>query len=169
MRISKLTITTVLAMQWIIGSAAAAATPLMIGGNARDHSVLQAVSQEWVGHFESGDLEKLLALYDRDAVIMSAGRARVAGIAAIRAMFEALLAAQDKRIHIEIEETGIDHNVAWASVLAVIHYQKHGAAPRDYLSRTFIVYRRDRQGAWKILRDLDAPTPDANPLAAIRE
>jgi uncharacterized protein (TIGR02246 family) len=137
-----------------------------IGGSVRDRAAIRQVSAEWVKHFKSGDVTALMALYEPDAVIMSQGQPRVVGRVAIAKLFTALLQVPDRAIRIGIEEIAVDGRYAWASVLATIRYARSDGMQRQYDSRTFIVYKRGPRGQWRIFRDMDHATPDADPLKA---
>jgi ketosteroid isomerase-like protein len=134
---------------------------------ATDARALHEISERWVQYFLQGDLERLLALYHPDAVIMSSGQARVAGADAVRKLLGGLVQAKGKATRICIEDLGADRRTAWASVLAAINFEIPGAPPREYFSRTFLVYRKNAAGQWLIFRDLDMPTPDAEPLRTV--
>lgn len=128
---------------------------------ASDRVALQQVSADWVEAFLARDLDALLALYTEDAWIMSAGQAKRVGHGEIRALFAGFLAGEPPFIALEIEEVGAEGSLGWASVLARIEFS---SAPEPYFSRTFILYRRGADGRWRILRDMDNPTPDATRL-----
>jgi len=66
-------------------------------------------------------------------------------------------------INFEIEGIGLmSADYAWASVLAAIQGAGPGSTTAEsYLSRTFILYRKDAGGTWLIFRDVDHATPDA--------
>ncbi|MFK7888275.1 MAG: SgcJ/EcaC family oxidoreductase [Gammaproteobacteria bacterium] len=129
--------------------------------NSDDQKAVSEVSEQWVDAFRARDLDALMSLYTNDARIMSQDKARVTGKADIRQMFEQLLGAETlPGINIDIEEVGLMGDFAWASVLAAIV----GAGPdaeAPYLSRTFILYRKQADGSWRIFRDMDHSTPDA--------
>ena len=134
---------------------------------ADEERAIAMVSERWVEAFRAGDLDELLSLYTDDARIMSQGQQRRIGKAEIRAMFAELLRSDiTPAINFEIEELGLlGEDYAWASVLAAIQ----GAGPESatdaaYFSRTFIVYKKDANGAWRIFRDIDHATPDAMPV-----
>ncbi len=124
-----------------------------------EREAIEDVSVRWVAAFRARDIEGLLALYTDDARVMSQDKPARIGKAAIRDLFAELLGGESlPAISYEIEEVGLMGEFAWASVLAAIGSSN---AEELYLSRTFIVYSRDGDGAWKILRDVDHATPDA--------
>ena len=126
-----------------------------------EQEAIAAVSDRWVEAFRARDVDGLLSLYTVDARIMSQDKAGIAGKEEIRQLFTLLLGGQTlPAINFEIEEIGLMGDFAWASVLAAIVGTGSEAAT-PYLSRTFIVYRKDPDGAWRILRDIDHATPDA--------
>jgi uncharacterized protein (TIGR02246 family) len=126
-----------------------------------DQQAIAAVSDQWVQAFRARDVDGLLSLYVADARVMSQDKAGLAGKEEIRQLFAELLGGETlPAINFEIEEIGLMGDFAWASVLAaIVGTDPDGATP--YLSRTFIVYRRDLDGTWKIFRDIDHATPDA--------
>lgn len=139
-------------------SAASAAEP--VSGRA-DQDAIAAVSERWVEAFRARDVDGLLSLYTVDARVMSQDKPGLVGKAEIRQSFAELLGGQTlPAINFEIEEIGLMGDFAWASVLAAI-VGTDADAVEPYLSRTFIVYRRDVDGAWRIFRDIDHATPDA--------
>ena len=138
----------------------------VIGGKPQDVRAVLGVSDDWVLCFKAGDIEGLMKLYTKDAVVMSPGKPRVAGNDSIRAALTPLLHAPDRAILAHVEEVSVEGRSAWASVLALISYRLPDGTRREYVSRTFLVYQRSSGGRWQILRDLDQPTPDAEPLKA---
>ena len=126
-----------------------------------DQDAIAAVSEQWVQAFRARDVDGLLSLYTADARVMSQDQPGLTGKTEIRQLFTQLLGGETlPAINFEIEEIGLMGDFAWASVLAAIV----GAGPDaavPYLSRTFIIYRRDTDGAWRIFRDIDHATPDA--------
>ena len=136
----------------------------LIGGKSADTHAISELSDDWVLCFKAGDIEALVKLYAKDAVIMSPGKPRVVGAEAIRAALLPLLHAPDRSIVTHIEEIGVDGRHGWASVLAVIGYRQADGSRREYVSRTFLLYQRSGRGEWKIYRDVDQPTPDADAL-----
>jgi uncharacterized protein (TIGR02246 family) len=142
----------------------ACAMPEEAPDTSAEQQALAAVSEEWVEAFRASDLDRLLSLYADDARIMSQGQQRRVGKPEIREMFAQLFQGDAiSAINFEIEEIGLmGAEYAWASVLAAIQ----GASPESitagpYLSRTFILYRKDVAGNWLIFRDVDHATPDA--------
>jgi uncharacterized protein (TIGR02246 family) len=138
----------------------------LLSGTPAEHAAIRRVSDEWARRFKAGDLDGIMTLYEPDAIVMSQGRPRVVGREAIRKSFESLLRAENRAIRIAIEEIGVGRLHAWASVLAVIAYRQADGSPREYASRTFIVYKRGDGGTWRIYRDMDNATPDAEVLKA---
>ena len=140
---------------WINGACAADA----VSGRA-DQDAIAAVSDEWVRAFRARDVDGLLSLYTADARVMSQGKQGLRGKEEIKGLFTQLLGGETlPAINFEIEEIGLMGDFAWASVLAaIVGTDADSSVP--YLSRTFIIYRRDRDG-WKIFRDIDHATPDA--------
>ena len=143
---------------------AGASATRFIGGKTADTRAIIEITDDWVLCFKAGDTEGLVKLYAADAVIMSPGKPRVVGAEAIRAAMLPLLHAPDRSIVTYVEEVGVDGHHAWASVLAIIGYRQIDGTRREYVSRTFLVYQRGGRGEWKIYRDLDQPTPDADVL-----
>jgi uncharacterized protein (TIGR02246 family) len=125
-----------------------------------EHDAIAEVSVNWVDAFRARDIEGLLSLYTEDARVMSQGKPARIGKAEIHELFVDLLGGESlPAISYEIEEIGLMGEFAWASVLAAIG---SGDSADLYLSRTFIIYRRNENGEWQILRDVDHATPDAD-------
>jgi uncharacterized protein (TIGR02246 family) len=126
-----------------------------------EHEAIAEVSVNWVKAFRARDVEGLLSLYTHDARVMSQGKPARIGKAEISDLFIGLLGGETlPAINYEIEEIGLMGDFAWASVLAAIGSTDPDATGH-YLSRTFIVYQRNQDGGWKIFRDVDHATPDA--------
>jgi len=151
-------------VRWVFIVVAGLCAGVAIAGpesSRADQQAIAAVSEQWVQAFRARDVEGLLSLYTPDARVMSQDKAGLIGKQEIRQLFAELLGGETvPAINFEIEEIGLMGDFAWASVLAAIVGADTEAATA-YLSRTFIVYRRDLDGAWRIFRDIDHATPDA--------
>ncbi len=104
---------------------------------------LETLARRLTAAFEASDWGAMVALYEPDGEILSAGRPRIAGRTTIESLLRAFPPAHLRR-----------------SRQAITDVQQSGDPAVERLSRVALLCRR-REGSWHIWRDVDGPSPDA--------
>lgn len=108
----------------------------------------------WNAH-ERGDAEALASLVTEDALLWGPGMDEVRGRDAIRAAAEGMFAAMSiSDFEIESSELSVHGDAAYelATYSETVTYQ--GAEPSAVRARYLIVWKRDPDGAWRVLRNM---------------
>jgi len=135
------------------------------GGTEEDYAALQAIAQDWMKAYGSGDLEALMPLYDARTRMMPEGLGNFRGVDEIRAYFGDGMKAFDLEVAGQVEE--IEVNSTWAYLIGIFAAKvipKDGSDADVVGGRYFILLRKDSSGEWKVLRDMDNYTTDVEPL-----
>ena len=131
------------------------------GGSAEDQAALKTLSDEWVADYLSGDIDGLVAIVHKDAMIMSEKQPTVVGLDAIRAYFEARAGKPGVSFKDNIQEIRI--NGSWAFVrgdfLLEVAPWEEGKPGFKRHGRYFVLYEKSAAGEWKMLRDIDNDAP----------
>ena len=117
---------------------------------------IRAVAERWTAAYVAGDKAGVLGVYADDAWIMPNARPHLKGHEAIGARLDALMDSPRFSIDIDIKEIQIVGDFAWA----VAHYvitslDDSGAASGAEHGTGVTIYRKDADGRWRILRDID--------------
>jgi len=108
--------------------------------------------------FRAGDLEGLVGLYDRDAVLVPAAGTRLAGREQIRGQLRGLLALAGELSAVQLSCVQQDD-------MALLHAQWRFAGkdaaghPLEMSGRSSRVARRDAGGAWRYVIDMPFALP----------
>lgn len=114
---------------------------------------VRSVANAIVAADNARDLERVLGLYSKDAVLMPPGEAIVAGIAAIRPRYETLFAGFDPAI-----EGTIDEACVAGGVLAYVRGHNggrlvgRGTTPSRDLDDVYLMVLARETGEWRITR-----------------
>jgi uncharacterized protein (TIGR02246 family) len=131
---------------------------------AADMAAIGQVRDGFAAAFKAGDAAAIAALYTADAAAMTEGQPTATGPQAIEAMNKATfdtLSAQE--ISITPGKTEIDGDMAaeWGTT-TVTATPKGGSAPMTTNGRYVVILKRQADGTWKLLADIDnSPTPPA--------
>lgn len=112
--------------------------------------------QQWMAALDRGDLDTVLALSDDNVLQINAGAPTTIGVDAVRAKYEPRLAASTFTSGWKEE-----HLVQYGDIGVVVgHYtvsltSKDDGTQRQINGRLCLTYRRDADGAWKVLADID--------------
>ena len=88
-------------------------------------------------------------------------RPAVHGRAAMRKLFEAIVAGVKPELVSQVDELEIKGDWAWTVAKFVITYTPtDGAAPTKDFGRSILIYEKGRDRRWRIARDIDTPSPD---------
>lgn len=106
----------------------------------------------------AGDLDRLMDLYLRDALIQSPGEPAVAGSAAIRAYWQTLFDHYHVELVPEVQEIASFGQIAVIRGRAVgVLRPKSGAAALPIDSWFMQIYRRQADGTWRFWRGANGP------------
>ena len=120
---------------------------------------LQAAEAEWQRLFDAGDAEGLAALYAEDAMRLPPDGSRTVGRDAIRTALEGDIGAG---LELDLETTDVGHDddgeLGWVVGDQTVRFPVDGEMMTG-TGNYIIVYRKDDDGAWRIVIDTwnDAP------------
>ena len=137
------------------------------GGAQTDYAAIEGIEPRWREAYAARDVEGLVALYTEDAWVMARGRPGKHGHEALRKGFATLVAGVRPVLVSEIDEVVVQGNWAWTVAKFKITYTPlAGGTPRVDYGRSLLIYEKGRDGRWRIARDIDTPSPDAEVLTA---
>lgn len=129
-------------------------------GTAADEAVIRAGTETWNSAYNASDIDRILALYADDAVVMAPGLAALAGREAIRGyLTKDIPAAKAAGLTVKdgTSTVGMSGDLAWhAGTSSVVDAAGKTVETGKYLE----VWRRS-SGKWLIIQDIwndDAPT-----------
>ncbi|MBV6422367.1 MAG: hypothetical protein NAOJABEB_00145 [Steroidobacteraceae bacterium] len=126
-----------------------------------DLQALQKIHDDWIVYYNTGDVAALLALYDKESVIMPRGRERISGVAAVKTYFERLFARGRLTMQSRLEKLEVNGDWAIQYGLFSIRIQPRDGGPEEGdAGRYFILLRKHTDGRWTVYQDLDQHTQD---------
>ncbi len=126
-----------------------------------DLQALQKIHDDWIVYYNTGDVAALLALYDKESVIMPRGRERISGVAAVKTYFVRLFARGRLTMQSRLEKLEVNGDWAIQYGLFSIRIQPHDGGPEEGdTGRYFILLRKHTDGRWTVYQDLDQHTQD---------
>ncbi len=137
------------------------------GGTEEDYVALGNLVETWMGAFGSSDIETLMSYYDDDTRMMPEGSSYFRSPDEIRTFFNENFGAVELEIVNDLAE--IEVNGTWAYLIGLFAAKvtpKNGGASEVISRRYLILLRKDSDGAWRVLRDIDNSTTDTVPLIA---
>lgn len=141
---------------------------------AEDIAAVRAIGESWKQLYQASRFSEIPDLYAQDTVVMPRGRPRIEGREQMRKAIGGLAAGRRVDIDVTERELKVIGDYAWFQGDFRVTYLSPEAnvAPKTEYGRSFILYRRDADGRWRILRDIDSPSPppgtpvQAAPMAA---
>lgn len=131
-----------------------------------DEIALDAFSAAWRAAYQAGDFDALTDLYEADAWLMTRDQPARKGRDAIIAYFKASRQPGSKAvITFDSENTVIDGAYAFKIALWRLEVPKAIGEPARDAGRSLVIFKRGKDGKWRLWRDIDNRTPDA-PVAA---
>ena len=125
-----------------------------------DEAAIRDHGRQWVMAFKGGDIEGLMKLYTPDAEVALHGQPKLKGIDAIRAYFTPRLKSPPDADFLLAEESlVVDGDMA----AFMSKYWFTIRTPKGEFKdpgRSLIVYRRGKDGVWRIRMDIDQAAPD---------
>jgi len=148
-------------------SACAPAAPPPVD-TAAEEAALKAITAAWLDAYNAGDVEKIVAMYAEDAVLMPPHAAVAPGHAGIRA-FLTTDAAAAKAAGVKLvpgaATAGVAGDTGWESG----SYTVANASGATVDSGSYLSVSRKSNGKWLLVRDIynsDRPLPAPAPAAA---
>jgi uncharacterized protein (TIGR02246 family) len=132
--------------------ALATASPIAAQASGPD---IQTQEAHWAQAFNAGDMDHVVELYDADAWLVIPGAAPVTGKAAIKvalAQTAAHVTKMDLRTQ-SVQALGADVLVE----NGVASFEADDGAANPKRSNYQVIWKRDRQGHWRIIRDVVSP------------
>jgi uncharacterized protein (TIGR02246 family) len=151
-------------------SACAPAGPPPVDAAAEEAAV-KAITAAWLNAYNAGDVEKIVAMYAEDAVLMPPHAAVATGHAGIRAFLTTDTAAA-KAAGVKIvpgaATAGVAGDTGWESG----SYTIADASGATVDSGSYLSVARKSNGKWLLVRDIynsDRPLPAPAPAAAAKK
>jgi uncharacterized protein (TIGR02246 family) len=142
------------------------AVPLTLAAEDEKAATLEAdavrqVGKTWMAYYQSGNYAAIPELYTEDTMVMPRGRPRIEGREQMRRSVGGLAAGRKVDIVITEKELTVIGDVAWFVSDFKVTYTSADpqVAPRSEYGRSLIIYRKDKDGRWRIHRDMDSPAP----------
>ena len=152
----------------VIALSACAPTPAPPVDTAAEEAALKAITAAWLSAYNAGDVEKIVALYAEDAVLMPPQAPVATGHAAIRAFLTTDTAAA-KAAGVKLvpgaATAGVAGDTGWESG----SYTIADASGATVESGSYLSVARKSNGKWLYIRDTynsDRPLPAPAPAAA---
>jgi uncharacterized protein (TIGR02246 family) len=152
----------------VIALSACAPAPPPPVDTAAEEAALKAITAAWLSAYNAGDVEKIVALYAEDAVLMPPHAAVATGHAAIRAFLTTDTAAA-KAAGVKLvpgaATAGVAGDTGWESG----SYAITDASGATVESGSYLSVARKSNGKWLYIRDTynsDRPLPAPAPAAA---
>ena len=161
--------TTYLALVLVIASSACAPPAPPPVDTAADEATLKGMTAAWLDAYNAGDVEKIVAMYTEDAVLMPPHAPVANGHAGIRAFLTADTAtAKAAGVKLVLDAgaatAGIVGDTGWESG----YYTVADASGATVDSGSYLAVSRKTDGQWRLVRDTynsDRPLPAPAPAA----
>lgn len=138
---------------------------------AAEETALRATTAVWLDSYNAGDVEKMVAMYQEDAVLMPPHAAVARWRAEIRAFLAADTAgakAAGIKLRPGAETAGVVGDWGWESG----SYTAVDASGATVDSGSYVSVSRKTNGTWLYVRDMynsDRPPPSPAPVAAAKK
>ncbi len=158
----------VLSLLGMIGSETALADPASLGP-CPDRGKVMAASAVWVEANQAKDLERAVALYEDDAMILAPGERPAVGRDAIREFFRSKFAEAWRLVEFRSHVTSCQlvGNLAVATADNQGRIEKGDKTRVAFTSKSLMVYRRGADGKWRFYRDIWNASPTVPSPATI--
>ena len=133
---------------------------------AAEEKAIRDAETAWANVVPTGDVDKVVAFYAEDAVMLPPGEGVATGKAAIRASWSQLLGLTDLKLtwaptKVEVAKSG---DLAYdVGTYAMSYKDASGKAVND-IGKFSTVWRKEATGGWKVVVDIinsDLPAPKA--------
>ena len=157
--ITRMLITSLILMLTMMASAVQAVE--VSGGSEQDRADLLALSEDWTEDYISGNIDGLMAVMSDDVMILSQKSATVSGTEAVRAYFEARAGKPGVTFKDSLQEIHVNGDSAFVRgdfVLEIAPWEE-GKPGFTRHGRYLVLYERNAEGKWKMIRDIDNDMP----------
>jgi len=136
------------------------------GGSEADYAAIEAIGEQWAEAYRTEDLEGLVDLYTEDAWVLARRQPLRRGHEELRGFFAGLIGKYDLDVQFYMEELVVDGDFAHSVAKFALTYGSRDGSPaiQDH-GRALILYTKGDDGQWRIWRDMDNVTPDAEGLS----
>ena len=121
--------------------------------------------ETWLEAFNAKDIETLFSLYDPESIYANAGAPLMRGVEQIKPWYQEALANMKGTLLHQEEAALQDGNLAM--LLGAYYFQPPaGVTPpvdAHLTGRVSLIYRRNQNGDWKLIFDMDNTPPDITP------
>ncbi len=127
-------------------------------GPQKEIDAILAVFAEWGKARAAGNVEGVVAIYHPEMRIMTRDQAEFVGHKGVREFYRRNYAVNsDRNLYSSMSELRVFGDAAFVTgKFLAVDPSKSVEDPGYYL----IVVRKDNNGAWRIYRDIDTPSPD---------
>jgi uncharacterized protein (TIGR02246 family) len=131
------------------------------GGRAADEAAIRAGSAAWAEALQTKDLDRLVGLYARDAIILEPGEEAIRGHAAIRAYYVPFLEMDITEVRSTPTEVVVARSGELAYEMGTYRFAVNGrnGAVLEDRGRYTVVWTREG-GAWRMLREFSQDGPE---------
>ena len=135
------------------------------GGTTADYAAIEAIEVRWQAAYGARDFEALANLYTADGWVMARRQPAMRGRDEIRDFFASVAEDTKLAVTFDVEELEVVGEFAWNTARFALTYQSmSGGDPVHDFGRALILYKKGGDGQWRIHRDIDTPTPDAQDM-----
>lgn len=129
-------------------------------GPDRERRAIALAAREWIDTFKAGDVDALMRLYEPDAYVALHGQPALRGIEAVRAYFAPRVGQGKVEFLLDIERIEVRGRVAHLISGYWFTLELPGRPAYRDAGRSLLIYRKGRDGRWRIAVDIDQGTPD---------
>lgn len=119
----------------------------------------------WMKAFNAKDIDTLMSLYDSNHIYANAASALMRGIEETKPWFLEAFENTEGTLHHKEETAFIQDSMAF--ILGIYYFEPpQGVTPpkdANLTGRVLLTYRRNADGEWKLLCDIDNSPPDVSP------
>jgi uncharacterized protein (TIGR02246 family) len=136
------------------------AAPVAVAARDKNGRAIEAAAQAWLEAYHARDLDRLMTHYEPDVRVMLNNQPALVGKTAVRDYFRQAFA---KPLTINMSFTIEDIHVQGQTAHLVSLYQMTVAECSQncqLAGRSLLVYRKGKDGVWRIAADMDNATPD---------
>ena len=129
-------------------------------GPARERQAIALAAREWITTFKGGDVDALMRLYEPDAYVALHGQPALRGLDAVRAYFAPRIGQGKVEFLLDIERIDVHGRTAHLISGYWFTLEQPGRPAYQDAGRSLLIYRKGRDGRWRIAVDIDQGTPD---------
>ena len=129
-------------------------------GPPEDIAAIEAHAAAWARLYAAGDMAAMAALYEPDAWLMTQGVPALRGRDAILDHLGRSAGGPAPDIRFANEQIRIEGDRAYLISKFWLEMPRADAPPVQLAGRSFLVFRKGPDGAWRLWRDMDNAAPD---------